>query len=329
VYDFAILPNAPINTTEKIERYGLRTIPKRLYAEEASTPADEAEAVEMVVQTASMPGVDLMECSVFVALIQILHNGCYTRYVAQHLAAMHGINYTRFYTGLQQHFAGRSDTVLGKILARMSRLYEAYLRIPELPLANLVASQPDMAADLTQYGSRRGWTVDHWGWLRLASSFTRFYAELRAYLETLDLPMTGDGDTAKVLADVLRYQQDIMIRPDYDPQVGKTGQYRFDLPTYFRGEPLWDVPVRVYFRDTALGADGRYPLVPGDLKAFARAAVGPSYPISRIRRYQHQLDVAQVIRLHKSIPPAVLPAAAAMTGSALHVPRACVQGGTG
>jgi putative methyltransferase len=87
-----------------------------------------------------------------------------------------------------------------------------------------------------------------------------------------------------------------MIRPGYDPAVGKTGEYAFDLPAYFRGEPLRRVPVRVHFRDTALGPGGRYPLVPGDLKAFAKAAVGPSYPVSRIRHYQHQLDVAQVVR---------------------------------
>src|SRR5262249_15266506 len=159
-------------------------IPKRLYVEEPSTPADEAETVDMVVRTASMSRADMLECSVFVALIQILHNGCYTRYLTQHLAAMHGIDYTRFYTGLQPYFAGRPDTVLGNMLARMNRLYEACLRVRELPLANLVASQPDMAADLAPYGNRRGWTVDHWGWLCLASSFVRFYAELRVYLET-------------------------------------------------------------------------------------------------------------------------------------------------
>jgi putative methyltransferase len=302
VYDFVILPNAPINSPETIARYGLRTIPKRLYARGTGVPDDEAETVDMVVRTAAMPTDDLVDCFVFVALIQFLHNGCYTRYVAQHAAISHAIDYTRFYTGLQDHFLTSPDTVLGTMLARLRRLYRDYLQVPELPLANLVASQPDMATDLARYGVRRGWTVDHWGWLRLATDFTRFYAELPAYLGTLGLPVTGGSDQARVLAQVLRYQRDIVIRPDYDPRLGKTCSYDVDLPAYFRGEPLRDGAVRVEFLDTTMGANGRYPLVPGDLKAFANAAVGPSYPISRIRRYQHQLDVARIVHLDPAGP---------------------------
>ena len=300
VYDFVILPNAPLNSPEKIKRYGLRTIPKRLYVEEPGTPADEAETVDMVVRTASMSSADMVDCLVFVALIQFLHNGCYTRYLARHLAAAHDIDYSAFYTALQDYFSARPATVVGLMLARMRRLYESYLRTPELPLANLVASQPDMAVDLARYGNRRGWTVDHWGWLSIASRFSRFYRDLDGFLQTLDLTADAAGrggeECADALADVLRFQRDIMVRPGYDPRAGKTGEYSFDLPAYFCGESLRRVPVWVHFRDTALGPAGRYPLVPGDLKAFAKAAVGPSYPISRIRHYQHQLDVAQVVR---------------------------------
>lgn len=301
VYDFVILPNAPVNTPDKISAHGLETIPKRLYVEEPGTDADEAETVDMVVRTAAMPTPDLVECSVFTALVQILHNGCYTRYLAQHLAATADVSYTRFYTELQQYAAEHPGTVLGAIVTRLRALYHEYLRIPELPLANLVASQPDMAADLARYGTRRGWTVDHWGWLRLATEFDRFCAELPGYVQSFGVP--EDGDPA--LGAVLRYQRDVMLRPEYDPATGKTCQYAFDLPAYFRSEPLRPAPIRVWFRDTAMGAGDRYPLVAGDLKAFAKAAVGPSYPISRIRRYQHQLDTAEITVVHPPVALAV------------------------
>jgi len=303
VYEFAILPNAPINTPAKIEKYGLRTLPKRLYVEEPGTPADEAETVDMVIRTGAMERDDLVSGFVFVALVQFLHNGCYTRYLAQHLAGAHGVDYTRFYSDLQAFYEAHPDTVLGTMLARMTRLYQDYYQHSELPLANLVASQPDMAADLARYGTRRGWTIDHWGWLRLADQFDRFTAELPDYLTSLGLPVgAGAGDPAgaggaggagEVLAEVLRFQRDIMVRPEYDPAAGKTCRYRYDLPAYFHGEPLVRRSTQVRFADRVLGANGRNPLVPGDLKAFARAALGPSYPISRIRRYQHQLDVAE------------------------------------
>jgi putative methyltransferase len=301
VYEFGILPNAPINTPEKIARYGLRTVRKRMYVEPPGTPDDEAETMDMVVETGALSQADWVASFTFVQMIQFLHNGCYTRYLSQHLARGHGIGYTEFYTGLQEHFAARPDTVLGGMLNRLQALYEDYISIPELPLANLVASQQDMAADLSPYGVRRGWTVDHWGWLKLASDFDRFYAELRDYLDTMDLTaVTAPGepedlaDPAGLLAEVLRFQREIMVRPEYDPGVGKTVGYAYDLPGYLHGGPLRRTPVRIRYADQVLGANGRYPLVPGDLKAYAKAAVGPSYPVSRIRHYQHQLDVAEV-----------------------------------
>ena len=43
-----------------------------------------------------------------------------------------------------------------------------------------------------------------------------------------------------------------------------------------------------------MGNNRQYPLVPNDLRRFAKAAIGVSYPFVRIRHYQHQLDAALV-----------------------------------
>ncbi|AEW99098.1 B12-binding domain-containing radical SAM protein [Streptantibioticus cattleyicolor] len=290
VYEFGILPNAPINTPEKIAGYGLRTVPKRLYVEEPGTPDDEAETVDMVMETNAMSRDEWVDCFGFVQAVQFLHNGCYTRYLSMYLRQRHDIGYTAFYERLQQYFGARPDTVLGSIYLRMRKLYHDYIDIPELPLANLVASQPDMAADLARYGKRRGWTIDNWGWLRIANDFERTYTELRDFVAALGVDDTSDPD----LAEVFRFQQDVMLRPDYDPAAGRTTEYTADWPGYFTTGELRRRPVRMRLADQRFGANGRYTPVPGDLKAFARAAIGPSYPVSRIGHYRHRFEAAEV-----------------------------------
>ncbi|GHH81139.1 hypothetical protein GCM10018793_37950 [Streptomyces sulfonofaciens] len=297
VYEFGILPNAPINTPQKIAGYGLRTVPKRLYVERDGTPDDEAETVDMVMETNAMPRDAWVESFGFVQAVQFLHNGCYTRYLSIFLRQEHEIGYTRFYEGLQNYFSSRPDSVLGSVYLRMRSLYQDYIDIPTLPLANLVASQPDMAADLAPYGKRRGWTIDNWGWLRIATEFDRFHAELREYLTTLDLHPDQDAR----LEDVLRLQRDVMLRPDYAPERGKTAEYAHDWPAYFGGGPLLPRRVRVTYGDQRFGANGRYQPVPGDLKAFALAAIGPSYPVSRINHYCHRFESAEVTSLADAV----------------------------
>ncbi|MER5676030.1 B12-binding domain-containing radical SAM protein [[Kitasatospora] papulosa] len=293
VYEFGILPNAPINTPEKIAGYGLRTVPKRLYVERPGTPDDEAETMDMVMETSAMPRDEWVESFAFVQAVQFLHNGCYTRYLSVYLRQEHGIGYTAFYEGLQNHFTDRPTSFIGSLYLRMRSLYQDYIDIPTLPLANLVASQPDLATHLAPYGRRRGWTIDNWGWLRVATEFDRFHDELADYLRTLGL----DPDQDARLRDVLRFQRDVMLRPDYDAQHGKTVEYDHDWPGYFGGGPLRTQRVRVEYTDQRFGANGRFRPAPGDLKAFALAAIGPSYPVSRIGHYRHRIESAEVTPL--------------------------------
>ncbi|MGW0737766.1 B12-binding domain-containing radical SAM protein [Streptomyces sp. NPDC002851] len=293
VYELGILPNAPLNTPEKIETYGLRTVPKRMYVERPGTPDDEAETVDMVMETNAMPRDAWVESFSFIQAVQFLHNGCYTRYLSIFLRQEHEIDYTRFYEGLQNYFTGRPDTVLGSLYLRMRSLYQDYIDIPTLPLANLVASQPDMAADLARYGKRRGWTIDNWGWLRIATDFERFHAELREYLATLNLHPDRDAR----LEDVLTFQRDVMLRPEYDPEQGKSAEYEHDWPGYFTGGPLDPRRVQVTYRDQGFGANGRYRPVPGDLKAYTMAAIGTSYPVARMGHFCHSFESAEVTPL--------------------------------
>jgi putative methyltransferase len=290
VYEFTLLPNAPINTPERRAAYALRTIPKRLYVQPPDTEPDEIETTELVVETEAMSSDDWVACALFSTMVQTLHNGCWTRYLSIYLRREHDLPYADFYAGLIDAFLDRPDTALGAVLERLRALYRRYQRDPAIPQANLVASQPDMVEAMQPYGRRRGWAADEWAWLRLSEERDRLYEELAEHVRPL---AADDGDA---LDDVLRFQSEIVLAPDYDPRRGKRCEFRFDLPAYFEGTPLRRVDTVVELLDERMGVNRQYPLVASDLRRFAKAAVGESYPFSRIRHYQHQLSAARIER---------------------------------
>lgn len=289
VYEFSILPNAPINDPAKLSRYGIETVERRLYLETPGTPDDEIETTEVVVRTDAMTREDWADCALFSQAIQFLHMGCWTRYIAIHLRRAYDVAFGDFYLNLIDYFLCRPHSVLGRVLIRLHSLYQQYLVDKTIPLANLIASQPDMADNLMSYGRRRGWTADDWGWLCLAADPDRFFSELADFLFTLPIQYGEEMD------EVLKFQGDVILRLDYDPTKGKTSRYRFDFPGYYSSDkPLREQDLVVHFRDTHMGVNHQYPLEAGNLRRFAKAAIGESYPISRIRHYQHQLDIALI-----------------------------------
>lgn len=289
VFDFMMLPNAPANAPTTRKKYGLVTSSKRLYVESPATPEDEVETAEFVFQTNTMSRDAWIDCAIFAQIIQILHNGCFTRYVAIHLRRQYGIAYEDFYQRLIDFSRLNPSTVLGNVTSRFKTLYQSYTENPDVPHVHLVYSQPDMVNDLLPYGRRRGWTPDNWGWLSIASNHDQFFSELGEFLRSFELLPGTEID------DLLRYQSDIILQPDYDPVKGKTCCYRYDFPGYFSGGgELRAQPVIIRFRDTHMGVNYQYPIEAGNQRRFAKAAIGESYPFVRIHHYQHQLAKAEI-----------------------------------
>jgi len=286
------------NIPEKLARFGLRPRPKQLYLEDARTPQDEIETADVVVETAAMGVDDWIYCSVYAQAIQTLHNGCFTRYLSIHLRRAYDVPYASFYEGLLERFGARPETVLGRIFNRLAAFYRAYVDDPTIPQATPVASQADMVAEIERFGRRKGWTPADWAWLCLASDHERLFEELEADLTHLGLSLGGEFE------ELLRYQSDVMLHLDYDPAVGKMRRYDWDFPAYFKsGGALLRRPVEVHFGDTHMGVNRQYALQRSDPVSFAKAAIGESYPFSRIRHFQHQPDAADV-RRRAAVPTA-------------------------
>jgi putative methyltransferase len=251
-------------------------------------PDDENEIADIVVATASLTLDDWVACQLFAQAIQVLHNGCYTRYVAMHLRRRYGIRYVEFYRRMVATALEDSSTVLGSVLRPLERLYRRAGEDGSAPYTHLVASDRQMLARVSGFGTRKGWTPDQWGWLCISAEFSRFTRELESFVEHLG-PAYHDE-----IGDVLRYQADIVLALDYDAAVGKRCRYDYDLPTYFAGGELVRRPTQVWFRDRSMGANFQYPLEKVQPRMFAKAAVGESYPMVRVCHFQHQLNAARI-----------------------------------
>jgi hypothetical protein len=207
-----------------------------------------------------------------------------------HLRRQYGVAFVDFYRRIVAEALERPSTALGSVLLPLKRQYEGAASDGSVPYTHLVASDREMIARVSAFGMRRGWMPDQWAWLCIAAEYGRFGRELKDFV--MRLVPCGDE-----IADVLRYQHDIVLQLDYDPTVGKRCSYEYDFPEYFASDGQLNArSIVVWFRDVAMGANRQYPLEKGNARRFAKAAIGESYPMVRVRHFQHQLSDAQVIR---------------------------------
>jgi putative methyltransferase len=286
VFELALLPNAPLSQPDMRRRYGLKTRFKPIRLTPDGIPR---ERVELVFGTDSMPYADWAYCMLFAEVVQALHNGAYTRFVAIHLHRQGLLSYRQFYQGLLDGLLGDTGEI-GRAVIRLQRLIDDYYRDPDMPQVNRILTQPDMLDQLRQYHpTRRGWPLWTWLWLRIGELKQAFYGLVGDYLASCNVPRD------RIIDELLRYQSEIMLTPCYDPDRGKTVRYAHNWDDYFFNDAALKAgPRTVHYADTHMGAGRQYPLVADDRQAFVTAAIGYSYPYSKFRHFFHQPDARQV-----------------------------------
>lgn len=287
IYELAVLPNAPIADPDYVRRYGIKTVDKQLtmvLPGGTAPPQDEIEYAPTVIETSTMSRADWVDCSVYARMLPMLHSNYYTRYLSIHLRRRYDLAYHRFYGELQEYFLARPDSVLGGVLTAFHEYYEQYQQTLFTPWLGRSRGPREVEAFL----AHRPWvTPSDWAWLCLAVEQDRFYAELREFLPTLGL------DLGPELDDVLRFQQEIMLRPDYDEQAGKIVTLGYDLPRYFTDEDeLVARTTVIHFGDTHMGRR-RMPLGKNDPAKFVNAALPSDWSSARAH-YRHQFEEAQI-----------------------------------
>lgn len=282
VFELALLPNAPLSQPSMRQRYGLQTRFKPIRLTEAGF---EREVVELVFGTRSMPYPDWADCLLFGEMIQALHNGAYTRFIAIYLHREGLLSYRQFYDGLLGHLIADSGGI-GQIFGRLQKLIDDYHQDPDMPQINRILTQPDMLALLRRYHpTRKGWPLWTWLWLSVFEHSGPFYQAVGDF-------MTSQGvGIDEQLHDLLHFQQAIMLTPQYDPEQGKSVACRFNWQAYFfESANLTSAATLLHVADTHMGPGRQYPLIANDRQAFVTAAIGYSYPYSKFRHFFHQPD---------------------------------------
>ena len=282
IYELVLLPNAPLSRNSSRKRYGLKTRIKPLRIPSAQC---ETERVEIVFETKTMPYNDWAYCFLFGEIIQALHNGAYTRYVAIYLNDSGHMPYKRFYNHLVTYML-ESKAESHAAVKRVMKLIDDYHQDPNMPQVAKILTQPDMMAFLATYNpKRKGWRLWDYLWLSIAEATDDFYAMLREFL------VTEGVDIDPKLEDLLRYQKELMLALDYDPIKGKRVAYQYNWFDYFfNGRPSVEESTHLRYTDVYMGITNRYELEKNDRGKFLNAAIGISYPYTKFRHFTHQPD---------------------------------------
>ena len=279
VWELMVLPNAPISM--HVDRYDLRTVRKNLFLELPNVPVDEVEVKDVVVQTDTMPFEDWVDSYLFAIFLQTLHCGYYTRFITEFLHRQMGLSYEHIYTELMRCAMDNPDSILGHGLCKVRNTLYKY---SESQRASLWQKVPGV------FGRSRREPHD-WLWLWINKSQTHFYTELHGWL--LDcFSMIGTYPSHRVQS-VISFNDFMMFTIDeqedkHDPEYGK---FHYDWMRYFWGDGKLgnrSLTYRLFPVDTHTGIDNRYPLVYDDGHAFANAAIGDGFYVTRYRHYIHR-----------------------------------------
>jgi putative methyltransferase len=266
VWELSILPNAPIN--QHIEKYKLRTITKNVFLELPKTALDEIERSQIVIGTSTMPPHDWVYCYLFALVIQALHCGYYTRYISEYLNREHNISYRLFYETLIADALAAPNSVLGGLLFDMESLLRDYPTSPSKHLMQKVHG----------FGAVRRNPSD-WLWLKLCNKKDEFYKQVSQILSRHGMEITTD---------LIKFQQDMMLDSSYQP--GKIINAKHAWREYFGSRTkLESIPVCYTINQTHTGVDDKYALS-SEPSAFADAAVGSGFLVSRYRHYAHPMS---------------------------------------
>lgn len=289
MFEFFFLPNAPMNTPEEIEKYGLVVRPKPLnmLSERSHSP----ESVDIVVGTKDMPFEDWVYCYTFGEIVQALHNGGYTRYLSIYLNREHGIPYRDFYVQLTDAFLNSPESKIGRTFNRLHSLLRDFGARDDVPTVHKMIWFEDIRKDLEKYGpKRKGWIPYQYVWLMLSEEFETVFAEIDSHLRR------SYGVRGETWEDIFAFQKAMMLTPGYSPESGKTHPVRFNWFEFFFERAELQKKSEVYrFTDLATGPGHRYRLSNRiGLDQFARSAVGEAYPFSKLRHFCHQPECIEV-----------------------------------
>lgn len=288
-YECVILPNTPLADENFRKKFNMRCISVPLLTTKISDYKQSIMA-DVVIETSTLTLEDWKYCSSFAEFICCLHYGGYTKFLSIFLNSQDLMLYSDFYQNLFEYFL-RSTSPVGIALKRIQKLLDDYVSKRDIPQTPKINSQSGMLDELKKYNYAK-YVVSPYRylWLIISNHFEDFYSEMSAFLERKSMSLKDDK-----IIDALRFQKDIMLRPEYNPKVGKICKYNFNWRDfYFRNKNLQRQKFTVKYSDTHMGINST-PIISDDYPSFARAALGTRYRFSKLKLYYHQYETSSIV----------------------------------
>lgn len=260
VMTYRLLPNAPAAEPDYIERWGLSWIDRvthDLAVRDLAAPRSLlAQHERLVVTSCSYDAADWVQMATEAAFIKALHNSGLTQKLAVYLRLTHNVNYRVFYDRLLHE--PDSPPVLRELWERIATHYAGFLADEWASDHIAVVGVPGF--DLALHPS-------YWLYVALCQDLDRLFAEIAASIGR----MHPDVD---LLHELIRYQRQIVITPEFDPRGGIALEVSRDWAAYFaaaRGleggdampEPKAMPPSTVLMGGRRAGDPGRHANQPG------------------------------------------------------------------
>ncbi len=290
IYNCSVMPNAEMGNPEYQARFQIRTIELPIFQAHAD-PAEQGDTITeyepIVISTSTLTVQDWRRTYQFAWAVQCFHLLGSLQAVSAFLRHRCGVRYGTFYEALLAYGHSHPGTLLHEELSILDDILDNVLAgvgfhqyLPEFLGIN--------------------WPAEEASHLRLCGTLDRFYRECRAFLDdVIRRQRLGMPDALR--ADLLRYQEAVVVRPDRQADVLLALGY--NLHEYVQscrmGEPI--ALERGAFRYRVLVGDR----LNGDLERFARDVVWFGrkggkflYPVQRLNDDGRGGEVPQAPAMH-------------------------------
>lgn len=233
VFPYNLLPNAPAADPAFRERWAIETLDRYVLSNHGMRrrgtfdPVVEARS-RLIVSTVGFSRADWVRMNVYASCVKALHNCAVTQSVACYLRFTHQVPYARFYDALIEEFLPAHQPA--------ARWYQALVEHYERYLAD------EWALDFMDVAQLPGfdYQLDPSRWL-----YTQICLDIESFFDSLGRFLPAAFPGVPLLADLLRYQKNLIVLPSYDRQRGASFPTGHDWVSYFArvGELVQYAPV--------------------------------------------------------------------------------------
>lgn len=217
---YTLLPNAPASVPEYVAKHEiqskLRSVTTQRCLRSVGTRPFAGRA-RVITSHSQMSEGEWMEMVLYSTMIMAHHNFALTRFLAIYFHSTGKMGYREFYDRLYDHYSSSSG-LMNQQFDFLRNHFKTFLAKPDA----LYVLDPKLDDFLYE--------PEEWWFIQAAVNYEEFSHELQEFAFHHLNPAENDPE---LLQDLLNYQREICISPDYDRRKGKTFPSLYDWPLFF------------------------------------------------------------------------------------------------